>query len=135
MVEVGENKEVIERPDRPYQPRAQRWSGVKQTKHKKLAKVIGVEQNFNFMPYTFTPQDVVEIQLYTDLGESTVQLSNDEVQMKVLTWLAIISPTLLPFIAEAKTGTVNNPQRVMRQLGYDHSAVQSQRDGFKCINC
>lgn len=70
MVEVGENKEVIERPDRPYQPRAQRWSGVKQTKHKKLAKVIGVEQNFNFMPYTFTPQDVVEIQLTRTLEKA-----------------------------------------------------------------
>lgn len=39
--------------------------------------------------------------------------------------LAIIAPTLLPFITKSKTGVVSyNPQRVMRQLGYDQSAIQ-----------
>lgn len=34
------------------------------------------------------------------------------------------SPTLLPFITKAKEGAVSyNPQRVMRQLGYDHLDV------------
>lgn len=48
MVEVEENGEVIERPDRPYELRAQRWSGVKQNENKKLSKVIDIEKNFNF---------------------------------------------------------------------------------------
>lgn len=32
---------------------------------------------------------------------------------------------LLPFVTESKVGVVSyNPQRVMRQLGYDQSAIQ-----------
>lgn len=49
MVEVKENGEVVKenrgivkRPDRHYQSRAQRLSGVKQNKHKKLLKVIDI---------------------------------------------------------------------------------------------
>lgn len=45
--------------------------------------------------------------------------------MDLLMWLPIIFPTLLPSIIESKTGTVSyNPQRVMRQLGYDQSAIR-----------
>lgn len=36
IVEAEEDGKVAERPDRPYQPRAKRWLGVKQNKHKKL---------------------------------------------------------------------------------------------------
>lgn len=47
------------------------------------------------------------------------------VSTEFATWLAIIVPTLLPFITESKVGVVSyNPQRVMRQLGYDQSAIQ-----------
>lgn len=59
MVEVEENVAVVERPDRRYQLTAQRWSDVKQNKHRKLWKVIDIEKNFNFRPYTFTPRGVV----------------------------------------------------------------------------
>lgn len=39
--------------------------------------------------------------------------------------MAIIAPTLLPFVTESKAGVVShNPQRVMRQLGYDQFAIQ-----------
>lgn len=39
--------------------------------------------------------------------------------------MTTVTPTLLPFITESKTGAVSyNPQRVMRQLGYDQSAIQ-----------
>lgn len=68
-----------------------------------------VEKNFIIRWYTFTPRGVAEIKLYA-LGGSTIQLANDEVSMNVLTWLTIISPTLLPFITESKTGTISfNP--------------------------
>lgn len=44
----------------------------------------------------------------------------NEVQMNAITWLAISSPILLPFITESKTRASSyNPQRVLRQLGYD----------------
>lgn len=42
MIELGENGDVVERTDRLYQSRAQRWSGVNQNKKKKLLKVIGI---------------------------------------------------------------------------------------------
>lgn len=37
----------------------------------------------------------------------------------------VVSPTLLPFITVSKMGSISyNPQQVMRQLGYDQSAIQ-----------
>lgn len=45
--------------------------------------------------------------------------------MNVLTWLAIISPNLLPSITESRMGSISyNTERLMRQSGYDQSAVQ-----------
>lgn len=55
MVEVEENREKMMTLDIPYQPRGQRWSAVKQNKHKKLLKVIDINKNFNFRLYNFIP--------------------------------------------------------------------------------
>lgn len=52
MVEVEENGQVVDRPEKASQPRAQIWSGVKENKNKKVVKVINIERNFNFRPYT-----------------------------------------------------------------------------------
>lgn len=110
-VEVEENGRVVKRPDRPCQRRAPRWCGEKENEHKKLWKVIDVEKNFNFWQYAFTPRGVAEIQLYEDLGGSTIQLSTDKVPMKVQTWLAIISLALLPFITQLSRGlSVTTPK-------------------------
>lgn len=69
------------------------------------------------------PRGITEIQLYADLGESTAQLSNDELPVKAL-FARGHFPTLLRFIIEAKKGTISyNSQRVMRQLGDDQSAT------------
>lgn len=96
---------------------------MKQNKNKKLSKVIN-KKNFSFRPYTFTPRGVVELQLYADLGGSTILLSIDEAPMKVLTWLAIISPALIPLITETAKGVISyNIQHVMRQLSYDQLTV------------
>lgn len=67
----------------------------------------------------------MEVKLYAALGGSSKVIFSDEVPVNVLTWLAIISPTLSPFITEPKTGIINyNLQRAMRQLRYDQSAIQ-----------
>lgn len=59
-----------------------------------------------------------------DLGGSRIQVSN-EVPVNVLTWLAFVSPTLLPFIIEDKEGTISyNLQCLIRQLGYGRLAIQ-----------
>lgn len=58
------------------------------------------------------------MELYEILGGGFVEISAEEVLMNVLTWLAKITPTLLPFVVESKMETISyNPQRVMRQLG------------------
>lgn len=44
MVEAKENGQVVERPNRPYQPRAQRWSGVKQTKQEAIKSHQHIEE-------------------------------------------------------------------------------------------
>lgn len=65
------------------------------------------------------------MKLYTALGSDIVEISFKEVWMDIWTWLAIISPTLLTVITKSKTGAVSyNPQRVVRQLGYDQSVIQ-----------
>lgn len=51
MIEVEGDGGITERPDKQYQPSASRWSGVKQSKNKKLSKVIDIEKNFNVRPY------------------------------------------------------------------------------------
>lgn len=43
-----------------------------------------------------------------------------------MTWLAISSPTLLSFITESRSGVISyKPQRILRQLGYNQSAIRS----------
>lgn len=39
MVEVEENSEVKMRTDSPYKVRAQRWSGLKQNKYKRISNI------------------------------------------------------------------------------------------------
>lgn len=67
---------------------------------------------------------VSEIKLYASAGSSLIDIPARVVSTEFATWLAIIAPTLLPFITESKVGVVSyNPQRVMRQLEYDQSAI------------
>lgn len=74
---------------------------------------------------TFPPRHIAKIQIAIDLRGNTIQLLKDEVPMKFLTWLVIISSTLIPFITEISEGIISyNPERVMRQLGYDHLVGQ-----------
>lgn len=63
--------------------------------------------NFNFRPYTLAPRWIAKIELYIGLGGSAEQISNDEVPMNILTWLAIIFLTLLPFITESAFGAIS----------------------------
>lgn len=112
-------------PDKPARMRAQRWSNLKQQKGKDLMDYIDSEKHFCFRPYGSTPRGVVEAKLYAPLGGKTVEVSAKRVSAELVSWMTMVAPTLLPFITESKTGAVSyNPQRVMRQLGYDQSAVQ-----------
>lgn len=60
--------EIIEISDRLREPRACRWSSVKENTNRKLSKAIDIEKNFNFRFYTFTPPGIAELQLYADIG-------------------------------------------------------------------
>lgn len=96
LFEIEVHGEIIEKPYKLYQPRALRWSNVKQNNNKKLSKVIDIEKIFNFWLYSFTPRHLAELQFYADDGGTLTLMSKDDVPMKVLFWLIIISPTLLP---------------------------------------
>lgn len=99
---------------------AQRWSNLKQLRGKDLVEYIDSEKHFSFRPNEYTPQGMAEVRLYASAGGSLVDLAARGIPAGFTEWLAIIAPTLLPFITESKTGVVSyNPKRVMRQLGYD----------------
>lgn len=72
---------------------------------------------------------MAKVKLYAAPGSSPMDTFSRGVSVELLTWLAIITPTLLPFITAYKVRTVSyNPQWVMRQLGYDQSAIQLIRE-------
>lgn len=67
---------------------------------------------------------MVEAKLYAPLGGKSIGISNNEVSAELVAWMPKITPILLPF-TESKIGAVSyNPQRVMRQSGYDQSAIR-----------
>lgn len=117
MTVENENGIIRSVPDRPEKNRAQRWSNLKQLRGKDLVEYIDSEKHFSFRIYRSTGGGC---EVVCGFWEQPRGISAD-----LLTWLAIITPTLLPLIIESKAGTANyNPQRVMRQLGYNQSVVQ-----------
>lgn len=80
-------------------------------------------KSFNFRPYTFTSRGVAEIELSAYLG-STLQISNDKIPLNILTWLAIISLTLLPLLSSPKWESSATTPSVWWDIGYDQSTIQ-----------
>lgn len=112
-------------PNKPARMRAQRWSNLKQQRGKDLVDFIDSEKHFSLHPYGLTSRGIVEAKLYEPLEGKLVDVSAQRVSAELVRWMAIITPTLLPFVTKSKAGAVSyNPQRVMRQLGYDQSAIQ-----------
>lgn len=86
---------------------------------------IDSKKHFSFRPYRYTPRGGSKLKFYAGSQDSLVDVPARVITTELAIWLAIIAPMLLPFIIESKTGVVSyNPQRVMRQLGYDQSAIQ-----------
>lgn len=122
MMTVNDENGVVRFvPDKPVKMRAQRWSNLKQLRGKDVVEFIDSEKHFSLRPYGYTPREIFEVKLYANSGSSLVDVPAKMISTELAAWLAIIAPMLLPFITESKTGVVSyNPQRVMRQLGYDH---------------
>lgn len=119
------NNETVTRPNRPYKMRAQRWSCLKHNKHKRLLKSIDVGKYLNFCSYTFTLLGVAEIELYTNLGGTNVQILNDVVPMNIHTRLTIISPTILPLLlSRRQEASIITPNKWWGNWGYDQLAIQ-----------
>lgn len=56
-------------------------------------------------------------------------MPQDEVPVKILTWWPRFLQPCFPFKSETSEGTVSyNPQPVMKQLGYDQSAITVTRE-------
>lgn len=130
MRTVEDEDEIVRMvPDKPARMRAQRLSNLKQQRMKDLVDFIYSKKHFSLHPYGSTPHGIVEAKLYAPLGGKSVDVSTQRVSAELVTWMAIITPTLLPFVTESKAGAVSyNPQRVIRQLGYDQSAIQVSRE-------
>lgn len=79
-------------------------SKCKRKENKKLSEVIDNEKNFNFRPYIFTPRGIVELGFYAEDGGALSLMSREEVPMKVLFWLALLSPPMELFISEVLEG-------------------------------
>lgn len=116
MEEVEDDNGVVRSiPNKPQKMTAQRWSKLKQHRNKSLVIYVDSEKHFVFRPYTFTPQGITGAKLYAALRGAPVDIFANEIPMYAMTWLAISSPTLLPFITESKSrGISYNPQRVLR---------------------
>lgn len=113
----------------PEKMRAQRWSNLKQLRAKDLVEYIDSEKHFSFRSYEYTPRGMAEVRLYANIGGNLVYLAAWGIPAGFTEWLAIIAPSLLSFIKESKIGVVSyNPQRVMRQLGYDQFAIQPSKE-------
>lgn len=79
----------------------------KAAKDKDIAEYIEFEKHFSFRPYEYTPQRVTEVKLYAGPESSLLDVSARGVSAKLMTWLAINSPIVLPFITESKTGVMS----------------------------
>lgn len=112
MMVEDENRVMRSVPNKPKKMRAQRWSNLKQTNDKNLIEFIDSEKHFCFRPYEYTPRGDSEVRFYASTGSNLVDILARVISTELATWLAIIVPTLLPFITESKTGVVSyNPPR------------------------
>lgn len=124
MTVEDENGIVRSVPNKPEEMRAQRWSNLKQLKGKNLVEFIDSEKHFSFRLYGYTPREISEVKLYASSGSSFgCPRKDDFIGARGLA--SDHCPHAPPFMTESKTGIVSyNPQRVMRQLGYDQSAIK-----------
>lgn len=61
--------------------------------------------------------------MYDDSGATLLLMPRNDILVKIHLWLAMIAPAQLPFKSEIIDNTISyNPQRVLRQLGYDQKA-------------
>lgn len=98
---------------KPLKIRAQRWSKLKQYKHKSL--VIYITWKVLCLPSIYIYSSKYRrAKVYTALGGAPVDIFASEILMNAMTWLDISSPTLLSFISESKSRAISyNPQRVL----------------------
>lgn len=112
MTVEDENGIVRSIPDKHEKMRGQRWSNLKQFRGKDLVEFIDSEKHFSSRPYEYTPREISEVKFYVGSRGSLVDVPARVITTEFAVWLAIIAPTLLPFITESKTGVVSyNPQR------------------------
>lgn len=113
------------RPSNTYNPRAWRWLNIKQAAAKKcLVKAINREEAFCFRPYSYTPWGITTTQLFCEESEKINLPSRETYPPKAQTQLAIMAPSLLHNKMESMESIRDyNPQRVLRQLGYEQGTI------------
>lgn len=107
-----------------YKPKGLRWSDVKAMDKKTLSLIIDVEKNYNFRPYSYTPQGVTLLMFYSDSSKDVSMVPRTNIPHAVLCFLAIVAPVLLPSKLDMKESVASyRPQRILKQFGFDRRVV------------
>lgn len=96
-----------------------RWSDVKAVGKKTLSRVIDVEKNYNFWPYSDTAHGVTPLLFILIRVEVSMVLRTD-IPFVVFLLLVIVTPTLLPSKLEEK-GSVTTYilYTILRQFSFE----------------
>lgn len=87
---------------------------------KSLVKVLDREENFNFRPYSYTPQGMFASSTFEETKEKLTLIPQEGCSGQLLILLARVASTLLFCKLETKENiTAHNPQQAFRQSGYD----------------
>lgn len=90
-----------------YKSRGLRWSSVKATDKKTLSRVIDVEKNYSFKPYSYTPRGVTPLLFYSDSSRGVSMVPRVDIPPAVCFLLAIVIPALLGSKLETKESVMS----------------------------
>lgn len=110
---------IIDREDKEktshYKPQGLRWSNVNPTEDKKaLSKVIDVEKNYSFRPYSNTPHEVTPMFFYAKSSGEVSVVPRAGIPPAIYFLLAITTLVLLPSKMEGSESIASySPQRIL----------------------
>lgn len=92
-----------------------------------LSKVIDVEISYNFWPYSYTLAGFCHFSSTRRRAKLPIliaKLPRADIPSTATFELALVAPALLPTKLDIEETVANyNPQRIMRQFGFDQGAV------------
>lgn len=79
--------------------------------NKNLSKVIDVEKNYNFLPYSYTPYGVSPLQFFKEDSKEVKLIPREVMSPKASILLVVLVPALISSKSESKQSVVSyNPK-------------------------